>query len=754
MVDSSSSRGSQSSSGTETKKAGHFKVVTVKNRYNSGDGVIPNDPRGVVLGIDEYEDLVNQEVPSTYFEEATNNDARLLPIQPDVVANRFQASLVSCLLNLSPLLNLLKSTGEDHKLYYDETRSDWVTLLELSEIFLDETKWVKDSEKFVEKFVQKGETAFSAQYGPKGEGEEKLKVTKEDKEKSKNGLNRAGMEPPRTVTFQDERDKQRYEEAGFVASTLEAFRQAVNLPVNQVNPEAFLDTLKEALADKENYKKDDEDKTWVAVRTFDRILSTVRIPREQLEPCSCGESQWTPRDNILSNEGYSWPLDLPRAEETRIERLIANERLTIECPKCKLSTLVDEFPRMLYPPEILITRHAYSIIDKDGVNSIGSLKFPEYLDLTDVMEPDGGEGEEKKEEMEEEEYEKIYRLQAVISCRWDGNEFVKDYYAQLRRREDVWSRLHGTDDEETSETVSFEDILYDDDYRPVMLFWVRDRAAKKPDLEESNPECSRKSTEEPATPTEEKTEVKYDRDPDEVPTDEVEFDRSLVFQLRSGFLNRSCVQDIDGNAVTINVNNPIRVLRQEEALATQERPLSDDEDDWPDDDDEDPNTGPGPTPGPGDTDTDDVNKKDPKEPKRPIEPKRPKDPKNPKAYLIPLNKNDPQLGASQRMSHPERVALMKRLGLVSNRGQIKSPKMVERHYKGPRDYDDYTAVWLRQQLERVGKTLWTITPKPALVNMCVEYDKDQAAADPSQMNEDEEEEENDSGPPSKKPKSS
>ncbi|KAK8066659.1 hypothetical protein PG997_013406 [Apiospora hydei] len=733
MADTSSSAGSQLSGDKEPKKAGHFKVVTAKNPCKPGDGVIPNDPRGVVLGLDEYGDLVNQEVPSAYYNEATNNDARLLPIQPDVVENRFQASLVPCLLNLSPLLHLLESTGEKHKLYYDETRSDWVTLLELSEIFRDEMKWVQDSEKFVEKFVQKAETAFSAEYGPKGEGENKLKVTQEDREKSKNGLNRAGMELPRTVTFQDERDKQRYEEAGFVASTLDAFRQAVNLPVNQDNPEAFLDTLKGALADRGNYKEDDDGGAREAVRIFDRILSTVRIPREQLKPCSCGESQWTPRHNILSNEGYSWPLDLSRAEETRIERLIANEKLTIECPKCKLSTLVDEFPRMLYPPEILITRHAISGPDRrDGTGWRG--------------------GEKKKEEMEE-EYEKIYRLQAVISCRWDGNEFVKDYYAQLHRREDVWTRLHGTDDEETSETVSFEDILYDDDYRPVMLFWVRDWVAKKPDLEERNPECSRKSTEEPATPTEEKTEVNYDNDPDVDSTDEVEFDLSLVFHLRSGFLNRSCVQDIDGTAVRINVNNPRRVLRQEEALATQERPLSDDEDDWPDDNDEDPNTGPGPTPGPGDTGTDDVDKKDPKQPKIPPQP-----PRGPKAYAIPVVPDDAAVDASQEMEVGPLRLLMGTLGLPRNKNFDDSKTMVYRHYNGPRDYSYYTSEHLRTVLTRLQLPLPKGVLKAPLVDACLKYDREQAAAEAAQKRkeeeEEEEEEENDSGPPSKKQKSS
>lgn len=192
---------------------------------------------------------------------------------------------------------------------------------------------------------------------------------------------------------------------------------------------------------------------------------------------------------------YTWPLDIEETEETDIEHPISINVTGMKCPTCDKDIEIDEFPRMLYPPEVLITTHSYDENELNGENTIGSLRFPEYLDLTDLMEPDGDMDDDDDEEGEEGEREKIYRLQAVISCNWvdAGAEsgFSKEYCTQLRRKEGKWTRIQAPGHERIdSHDVSFKDVVYYDEFRLLMLFWVRDRAARKSDLARCNKECA------------------------------------------------------------------------------------------------------------------------------------------------------------------------------------------------------------------------------------------------------------------------
>lgn len=62
---------------------------------------------------------------------------------------------------------------------------------------------------------------------------------------------------------------------------------------------------------------------------------------------------------------------------------------------------------------------------------------------------------------------------------------------------------------------------------------------------------------------------------------EPEFNDKLDIQLRPGFLNRACVDRVDGHDTKITPTNPRRGLIPEQPLATDERPWSEDEDDTP-----------------------------------------------------------------------------------------------------------------------------------------------------------------------------
>ncbi|KAK7954675.1 hypothetical protein PG988_015369 [Apiospora saccharicola] len=313
-------------------------------------------------------------------------------------------------------------------------------------------------------------------------------------------------------------------------------------------------------------------------------------------------------DYLLSTAKYKWALDIEETQEDNIEDLMSLDVTGINCTACEVEMEIGGFPRMLYPPEVLITTHPYHVnkLD-DGEKTIGSLRYPEYLDLTDIMEPDGDDddnddGEDGEEEEEEGELEKIYRLQAVISCSWVDagaeSRFEKEYRTYLRRKEGKWSRIEAPGHKQIeSQDVSFKDVVHEDKFRPVMLFWVRDRKARKSDLARCNKECIKdatvagKDTEETAA-----SEEIMDLDDDAEP----EFNEELEshFQLRPGLVQKTFIERVDGHDIRITPKNPRRGLVPEEPFATDKRDWSEDEDDWADTSGS-SGAPPAPPPGPG-----------------------------------------------------------------------------------------------------------------------------------------------------------
>ena len=472
-------------------------------------------------------------------------------------------------------------------------------------------------------------------------------------------------------------------------------------------------------------------------------------------------------DHLLGKSEYAWSQNIESTEEANIEDLIANKKeWRVPCPGCKAERTIDTFPRMLYPPEVWITTHKYQVNEQnDGKKTIGSLRFPEYLDLSDVIEPDedpgvdGDDGDDGDED-DDEELEKLYRLQAVISCNWidadDDSKFAKEYRTDLRRAEGKWTRIEAPGHQQIdAQDVTFKDVVYQDDFRPVMLFWVRDRKARKSDLARCNRDCAKDIEE---TASEEIV------DADGTSSEgEPEFNEDLDIQLRPELTQRAAVVHLDGYEVRITSTNPRRGIRTEDVLATGEREWSEDEDDGPDSGNP-PGRRGAPSgrrpdhsagrPGEGgdDDDDDDDDAGDGPSKKR----------KKTKLDLVinAPDENDTRFEKSESEDWTlKRLKVELRLEGIRQDG--KTAVVFQRwrdHFNPPesgRDYDNYTGDHLRERLRSLlGRSADIPTYKPSLAAMAKKYDTDRIAEASNEETEDEEEEEGSgSGSQKKKRKS-
>ncbi|KAK6849262.1 hypothetical protein PG995_013095 [Apiospora arundinis] len=123
----------------------HQKIVTVKNPIEvlMDETLAEDDPRRLVLGLPEHNDLARYRVPTVYLKNATNAEAALLPIKPEFVDDEpaedaFQESMMACMLNLSPFLNLLDRETCKHVILNSLAVSDWESFHDLRLLFWDE----------------------------------------------------------------------------------------------------------------------------------------------------------------------------------------------------------------------------------------------------------------------------------------------------------------------------------------------------------------------------------------------------------------------------------------------------------------------------------------------------------------------------------------------------------------------------------------------------------------------------------------
>ena len=123
----------------------HRKVGTIRTpaEYGVLYELPDDDPRRRVLELTEPREIAHYKLPKVYFNEVTDSSVKLLPIKPELINNKpandnFQESLLACLLNLSPFLNLLDMTARKHAILGTMTQSHLRKLLDLRHIFWDE----------------------------------------------------------------------------------------------------------------------------------------------------------------------------------------------------------------------------------------------------------------------------------------------------------------------------------------------------------------------------------------------------------------------------------------------------------------------------------------------------------------------------------------------------------------------------------------------------------------------------------------
>ncbi|KAK8047422.1 hypothetical protein PG996_015486 [Apiospora saccharicola] len=226
MAGTSSSPGTSPAPGAR----GHLKIGVLKNPVKPGTEPDPDDPRNVVLKINGYQDLANCKLPRAYFKKITNDDYDIGAVEYDLPRNRFQCHLVHSLSNLSPVLHLLGTLLRKHGLW----PSNWETLPNVEELI--KATGITWNEKLEFEFDKKD----GYEWTPASRYDARLK---DEDDLDTDGLEVNDMYP-------DGRWAWCHEESLLMA-TLEAFREALKLPVDEANP--LVKRLKSALSrDKDN----------------------------------------------------------------------------------------------------------------------------------------------------------------------------------------------------------------------------------------------------------------------------------------------------------------------------------------------------------------------------------------------------------------------------------------------------------------------------------------------------------------------
>ncbi|KAK9772882.1 hypothetical protein SCAR479_10392 [Seiridium cardinale] len=222
---------------------------------------------------------------------------------------------------------------------------------------------------------------------------------------------------------------------------------------------------------------------------FFRLFSFDLVNRVAFKCCDDAKGM---KQRVVGNNGSSGYILEVNFSETQpslahaiSERFHDDAPLTFNCPLCTTEGYYPSFFKFAYLPEVLMIGANYQAdrVDKDGKRiQVADLKaspdITEYLDVSQLRDdPSSPDMSLPKGKVEG-----LYRLDAVVGFPRIALDKGGHYIAWVRRDRDVWDRVNDVAGVKPRR-MTMEDWLNEINFRPRLLFYVRDRELDLKDLD-------------------------------------------------------------------------------------------------------------------------------------------------------------------------------------------------------------------------------------------------------------------------------